>query len=177
MPGSRTLRLVWSPAARNDLIRLRDFIGEQNPDAARRAAEALKKAANLLLEHPGIGPRIEDREDRELFVDTLRVKNLNQMAYTLENLSKRIRQSLGEKWGSPAMTGDVFSTDTTFKTLDLLSRSLSFNTYTSRRDAITYLENILEQDPDMATAQLHLGMLYFQLQQPRNALLHISISA
>lgn len=68
MPGSRTLRLVWSPAARNDLIRLRDFIGEHNPDAARRAAEALKKAANLLLEHPGIGPRIEDREDRELFV-------------------------------------------------------------------------------------------------------------
>ena len=68
MPGSRTLRLVWSPAARNDLIRLRDYIGEHNPDAARRAAEALKKAANLLLEHPGIGSRIEDREDRELFV-------------------------------------------------------------------------------------------------------------
>ena len=68
MPGSRTLRLVWSAAARNDLIRLRDFIDEHNPDAARRAAEALKKAANFLLEHPGIGPRIEDREDRELFV-------------------------------------------------------------------------------------------------------------
>ena len=68
MPGSRTLRLVWSPAARNDLIRLREFIGEHNPDAARRAAEALKKAADLLLKHPGIGPRIEGREDRELFV-------------------------------------------------------------------------------------------------------------
>lgn len=68
MPGPRTLRLVWSPPARYDLIRLRDFIRQHNPDAAGRAAEALKKATNLLLEHPGIGPRIEDREDRELFV-------------------------------------------------------------------------------------------------------------
>ena len=68
MPGPRTLRLVWSPAARNDLIRLRDFISQHNPDVARRAAEALKQAANLLLEHPGIGPRVEDREYRELFI-------------------------------------------------------------------------------------------------------------
>ena len=53
--------------------------------------------------HPGIS-RLEGsliisakliyiKEDRELFVDTLRVKNLTQLAYTLENLSKRIRQS------------------------------------------------------------------------------------
>ena len=68
MPGPRTLKLVWSPAARNDLIRLRDFIRQHNPDAARRAAEDLKKAASLLLEHPGIGTRVVDREDRELFV-------------------------------------------------------------------------------------------------------------
>ena len=68
MPGPRTLKLVWSPAARNDLIRLRDFIRQHNPDAARRAAEALKKAASLLFDHPGIGTRVVDREDRELFV-------------------------------------------------------------------------------------------------------------
>lgn len=68
MPASRTLKLIWSPAARADLIRLREFIEPHNPDAARRAAEALKKAAGLLLEHPAIGARLEDREDRELFI-------------------------------------------------------------------------------------------------------------
>ena len=72
------------------------------------------------------------------------------------------------------MTGDIFSTDTTFGTLEILSRSLSFYSYTSRRDAIERLENILEQDPDMALAQLHLGRLYLQLRQPRKALLYIS---
>jgi plasmid stabilization system protein ParE len=36
------------------LVRLRRFIAPHNPDAARRAAETLKKAARLLVEHPGL---------------------------------------------------------------------------------------------------------------------------
>ncbi|MBN2318172.1 MAG: tetratricopeptide repeat protein [Acidobacteria bacterium] len=114
------------------------------------------------------------KENRELFVDTLRVKNLNHLAVTVENLSKRIRQSLGESWGSPAMTGDIFSTGTTFKVMDLFSRSFSFYAYNSRRDAMECLENVLELDPDMAAAQLHLGILHLRLQRPREALQYIS---
>jgi plasmid stabilization system protein ParE len=68
MPRPRVLKLVWSPAARRDLIRLREFIEPDNPAAARRAAAILSKAANLLQEQPGIGRRIEGREDRELSV-------------------------------------------------------------------------------------------------------------
>jgi plasmid stabilization system protein ParE len=68
MPRSRALKLVWSPAARRDLIRLREFIEPHNPAAARRAAAILRKSANLLQEQPGIGRRIEGREDRELSV-------------------------------------------------------------------------------------------------------------
>ncbi|MEJ2389346.1 MAG: type II toxin-antitoxin system RelE/ParE family toxin [Chromatiaceae bacterium] len=68
MPRSRALKLVWSQAARRDLIRLREFIEPHNPAAARRAAAMLRKAANLLQEQPGIGRRIEGREDRELSV-------------------------------------------------------------------------------------------------------------
>lgn len=49
MPGPRTLKLVWSPAARADLIRLRAFIEHHNPEAARQAAAAIKKGASLLL--------------------------------------------------------------------------------------------------------------------------------
>jgi plasmid stabilization system protein ParE len=68
MPRSRALKLVWSPAARRDLIRLREFIEPHNPAAARRAAAVLRKAANLVQEQPGIGRQIAGREDRELSV-------------------------------------------------------------------------------------------------------------
>ncbi|MDR3554170.1 MAG: type II toxin-antitoxin system RelE/ParE family toxin [Syntrophobacteraceae bacterium] len=60
--------LIWLPAARDDILRLRRFIEPDNPEAARRAAERLKKATNLLLVHPGVGKRLEGRQDRELFV-------------------------------------------------------------------------------------------------------------
>jgi plasmid stabilization system protein ParE len=66
MPGSRNL--IWSPAALADLVCLRRFIAPHNPAAARRAAETLKKAARLLIEHPGLGKRLEGRADRELVV-------------------------------------------------------------------------------------------------------------
>lgn len=68
MPRAGALKLRWSAAARVDMVRLREFIEPHNPDAARRAAKALKKATNLLLEYPAIGTRIEDRQDRELFI-------------------------------------------------------------------------------------------------------------
>jgi plasmid stabilization system protein ParE len=68
MPGHRTPTLIWSPAARDDLVRLRQFIELHNPEAARRAAESLKNAASLLVKHPGIGKRLEGRQDREFFV-------------------------------------------------------------------------------------------------------------
>jgi plasmid stabilization system protein ParE len=37
-----------------------------NPEAARHAAEALKKYAALLLDHPGLGRGLEGRPGREL---------------------------------------------------------------------------------------------------------------
>lgn len=36
MPESRTTALIWTAAARADLIRLRSFIEPHNPEAARR---------------------------------------------------------------------------------------------------------------------------------------------
>jgi plasmid stabilization system protein ParE len=58
--------LKWSETARADVVRLRQFIEPKNPTAARRAAEALKKGAALLLDHPGLGRRPAGRQDREL---------------------------------------------------------------------------------------------------------------
>jgi plasmid stabilization system protein ParE len=50
------------------VIRLREFIEPHNPEAARSAAQALKKAAGLIVRYPGIGKRLEGRQDRELVV-------------------------------------------------------------------------------------------------------------
>src|SRR5664279_5242282 len=68
MSQSKTPTLIWSPAAQADLIRLRQFIEPHNPEAARNAAQSLKKAASIIIQHPGIGVRLEGRQDRELFV-------------------------------------------------------------------------------------------------------------
>ncbi|MGZ8096642.1 MAG: type II toxin-antitoxin system RelE/ParE family toxin [Methylosarcina sp.] len=68
MSRSKTPILIWSPAAREDLIRLRQFIEPHSREAARRAAQSLKKAASLITQHPGMGMRLEGRQDRELFV-------------------------------------------------------------------------------------------------------------
>ena len=117
---------------------------------------------------------IHVNEKRELFVDTLWVKDLKHLAVTIENLGKRIRQSLGENRESPAMAGNIFATETAFKTLDLFSQSLSYYSYRSPGDAIERLKNVLALDPDMTVAQLYLGMLYLRLQKPREALVYIS---
>jgi len=66
MPSNKNL--IWTLSARDDVIRLREFIEPLNPEAARKAAENLKKAASLLIENPYIGKPLERREDRELIV-------------------------------------------------------------------------------------------------------------
>lgn len=68
MPRSKTSTLIWSPTARADLVRLRQFIEPHNSEAARNVAQSLKKAVNLIIQHPGAGSRLDGRQDRELFV-------------------------------------------------------------------------------------------------------------
>lgn len=68
MSRSKTSPLIWSLTARADLIRLREFIEPHNQEAARNASNSLKKAANLIVQHPGIGTRLTGRQDRQLFV-------------------------------------------------------------------------------------------------------------
>jgi plasmid stabilization system protein ParE len=60
--------LIWTETALADLVRLRRFIEPKNSRAARQAAEALKKGAALLLNHPGLGRRLEGRPDREITI-------------------------------------------------------------------------------------------------------------
>jgi len=49
------VKLVFTELARQDLSRLRDFIAENNPGAAQRAAARIKAASLLISQQPLIG--------------------------------------------------------------------------------------------------------------------------
>ncbi len=66
------MKLVFTRSAHQDLVRLRRFIAEHDPDAAARAAKRIKIVAQLLADQPLVGrpiytPTGETRNDiREL---------------------------------------------------------------------------------------------------------------
>lgn len=67
-------QMIFSPAALRDLERLREFLRNKNPAAAKRAAEAIIAALKPLMRHPLIGRPVEYVEDagityRELPID------------------------------------------------------------------------------------------------------------
>jgi plasmid stabilization system protein ParE len=68
MPEHHTVTIIWSVAALRDIQRLRSFVEPQNKEAAKRAAEAIKKAASTLMTHPLLGKRLEARQDHEIFI-------------------------------------------------------------------------------------------------------------
>ena len=58
--------LRWTPEAVNDLARLRAFIGDKNPAAAKRAALRILEAAAVLREQPELGRAVEEEDFRDL---------------------------------------------------------------------------------------------------------------
>lgn len=61
--------IVWLDSAVNDIQRLRQFIAQENPAAAQRAAIAIKESVQRLQELPTIGKPIEDLPQyRDLFI-------------------------------------------------------------------------------------------------------------
>ena len=49
------MKLLFSKAALNDLVRLRDFIANHNPEAAQRVAQRLRGAIEGLVDIPQMG--------------------------------------------------------------------------------------------------------------------------
>ena len=52
--------IVWLDSAVNDVVRLRAFIAKENPNAAKKAAAAIKEAVSGLYETPLIGKPVKD---------------------------------------------------------------------------------------------------------------------
>lgn len=55
-------QLIWSPAALEDVQRLYRFLADKNPDAARRAAGAIREAMQIVAKHPQTGRPVEDMD-------------------------------------------------------------------------------------------------------------------
>ena len=64
-------RLIWSPAALLDVLRLYRFLAEKNIDAAKRAVKAVREGVKILAHQPEIGRPAEemDPEFREWLID------------------------------------------------------------------------------------------------------------
>jgi toxin ParE1/3/4 len=57
-----------SPDAIADVARVRDFLSEQNPGAAKRALAAIWTALERLQKFPDLGMRTEDSDIRQIFI-------------------------------------------------------------------------------------------------------------
>lgn len=63
--------MIYAPGAIRDLQRLREFLRPKNPVAAKRAADTIIKALQVLVIQPQIGRPVEDMPDqyREWMID------------------------------------------------------------------------------------------------------------
>ncbi|WP_299031467.1 type II toxin-antitoxin system RelE/ParE family toxin [uncultured Sulfitobacter sp.] len=55
-------RLIWSPEALADVQRLYRFLVDKNPDAARRAASAIRDGMQIIADHPDAGRPVDDMD-------------------------------------------------------------------------------------------------------------------
>jgi len=55
-------QLIWSPEALADVQRLYRFLAEKNPDAARRAAIAIRDGMQIVSDHPDVGRPADDMD-------------------------------------------------------------------------------------------------------------------
>ncbi len=62
------MRLVWAEGAIGDLVQIRSYIAEHNPQAANEIALRLLEIAELLPVHPQMGIQTTKEEVRRLVV-------------------------------------------------------------------------------------------------------------
>lgn len=82
--------LVWASSAVDDIVRLKQFLAENNPKAAHQAAKTISEAVQRLKRYPLIGKPVQNMEDyRDLFIRfgaagyVLRYKIVGETVYIL----------------------------------------------------------------------------------------------
>ncbi len=61
-------RLIYTPQALVDVVRLREFITQHNPEAAARMARLIKESATRLKVHPMLGTQVDEMPFRDLVI-------------------------------------------------------------------------------------------------------------
>ena len=56
----RSVKLQFTHSAQRDLIRLREFIAEKNPQAATRISQRFRQSLERLIDQPNMGVNVED---------------------------------------------------------------------------------------------------------------------
>lgn len=64
-------RLIWSPSALLDVQRLYRSLAPKNPEAAKRAVQAIRQGVKVLEQQPGVGRPVEDMDNefRDWIID------------------------------------------------------------------------------------------------------------
>jgi toxin ParE1/3/4 len=62
------MKLRYTPRARSDLAEIHDYIAQDNPQAARRVIQIIRKAAEALAQNPLVGKAGRVAGTRELTV-------------------------------------------------------------------------------------------------------------
>ncbi|MBG4275001.1 type II toxin-antitoxin system RelE/ParE family toxin [Pseudomonas aeruginosa] len=64
-------RLIWTPPALADVLRLYRFLAPKDANAAQRAVQAIRAGVKILAHQPRIGRPVEDMETefREWLID------------------------------------------------------------------------------------------------------------
>lgn len=83
----RKPRLVYTAAAVDDLVRLRDFIAGHDPGAARRIAADLVKRIEALRGAPQMGRAVEIAPDSESIRDMVFGNYLVRYAVTVHSIA------------------------------------------------------------------------------------------
>ncbi len=65
------MKISYTPEAIRDLIRLRQFIEQKNPQAAKRIANAIRKGIKQLKTFPNIGVEVEEAPNPEIVRDLI----------------------------------------------------------------------------------------------------------
>ncbi len=65
------MKISYTPEAIRDLIRLRQFIEQKNPQAAKRIADAIRKGIKQLKTFPNIGVEVEEAPNPEILRDLI----------------------------------------------------------------------------------------------------------
>ena len=63
------MKVIWFKRAIWDLVSVKDYIAQENPNAAQKIVQRIKNAVSLLSEQPGIGRLGRVPNTRELVVN------------------------------------------------------------------------------------------------------------